>query len=518
MLNQDILNQLRTAFEKLENTIQLVYFKSDHEKQDELVKLLSQISESSDYITTHESDKESNYPRFLIKYKDQENGVYFSGIPGGHEFSSLVLAILNSDLKGKLPDDLIQKRIKNLKGPIRLKTFISLSCENCPAVVQSLNLMAIIHPDFEHEMIDGEFLPEEIEKYKIQGVPAVVGHEKLLSSGKSDLTTLIQKLEDEFGSQEVKASENIDLGLFDVAIIGAGPAGISSAIYSARKGLKTAIITDRIGGQLQETKGIENFVSTLYTEGPELSDKLYKHLIEHDVQVFEHRRVSSIKKQDYKKLISLDSGESLKSKSLIVATGAKWRELGVPGEKDYLGRGVAFCPHCDGPYYKGKDIAVIGGGNSGVEAAIDLAGIVKTVTVFEFMPELKADQILIDKMNSLENIKVIKNAKTEKILGDGQKVNAIVYQDRSTEEIHQLDLDGVFVQIGLVPNSDFIKDLVETNQYGEILIDNKCRTSEPGIFAAGDVTNVPYKQIIVSMGEGAKASLSSYEELMLSSI
>lgn len=513
MLEDAIKTQLKTVFASLERTIELVFDDSDHAKQGELGEMLTEVSATSDKIMVLQSGQSSAYPRFIVRRGGEETGITFSGIPGGHEFSSLVLAILNTDGKGRMPDPAIAAKIKSLKGPVKLKTYISLSCQNCPDVVQALNQMAILHPQFQHEMIDGEFVQDEVETLKIQGVPAVTCEGKLISSGKVSFVDLLAKLQDTFGS-EAASQEAVDLGEYDVVVLGAGPAGASAAVYTARKGLKTAIIADRIGGQLQETKGIENFISIPYTEGPHLSASLHKHIQEYDIEILEHRRVDSVATGDVKTL-KLDSGETVRTKALVVTTGAKWRELGVPGEKEYLGRGVAFCPHCDGPFYKGKDIAVIGGGNSGVEAAIDLAGIVKSVTVIEFMPELKADNVLVDKLNSLRNVGVIKNARTNKVIGDGEKVVALEYENRGTQELQQIELDGVFVQIGLVPNSQFIKDIVDTNKFGEIIIDEKCRTSQPGIYAAGDVTTIPYKQIVIAMGEGAKAGLAVFEDQML---
>ncbi len=513
MLDNSLIEQLRTVFNKLDSPVTLVMASSKHEKQNELKTMLEQVAESSRFINLIFSDVESAHPKFWIEYNGKPNGINFSGIPGGHEFSSLVLAILNSDSKGKLPDGMILNRIRALKGPITLKTYISLSCENCPEVVQSLNLMAIFNENFEHEMIDGEFAQEQIEKLKIQGVPSVIKDNQLVHSGKGNLLELLEKLEEEFGKNSSR-NQNTDLGDYDVVVVGAGPAGVASAIYTARKGLKTAIITDRMGGQLQDTKGIENMISIPYIEGPQLSASLAKHIHEYKVDVLEHRRVESVK-NDTRKFLTLNSGETLHTKSLIIATGAKWRELGIDGEKEYLGRGVAYCPHCDGPFYKGKRVAVVGGGNSGVEAAIDLAGIVAHVTVVEFMPELKADKVLIDKLNSLPNTTIIKNAKTQKVIGNGERVTALEYEDRSKGESIQLPLDGIFVQIGLVPNSQFIKDIVKTNRFGEIEIDVKCRTDQKGIYAAGDVTTVPYKQIVVALGEGAKAGLSAFEDQMI---
>ncbi|CBW26376.1 alkyl hydroperoxide reductase subunit F [Halobacteriovorax marinus SJ] len=514
MLDSQILDQLKGVYQNLENQIELVYNNSEHAKQAELVEMLNSLAQTSDKISVSASSESANAPSFSIKYNGEFNGVSFVGIPGGHEFTSLVLAILNSDLKGKLPDEGIIRRIKSIKGDVKLRTYISLSCENCPEVVQSLNLISILNSNISHEMVDGEFEQEEIERLKIQGVPSVMVGDELFSSGKTNLAALLTKLEEKFGSVDL-SDEDRELGTFDVVVVGAGPAGASAAIYSARKGLKTVVIAEKVGGQVSDTKGIENLISVPYTEGPELSSKLLGHMNEYDISILEHRLVKKVENSSLKEL-TLSSGETLKTKSLIIATGAKWRELGIEGEKEYTGRGVAYCPHCDGPYYKGKDVAVIGGGNSGVEAAIDLAGIVKSVTLYEFLTELKADEVLVKKLESLDNVNIIKNARTSKVIGDGDKVVALEYENREDGSLHEQKLDGVFVQIGLSPNSSFIKDVVNTNKFGEIEIDTKCRTNIAGIYAAGDVTTVPYKQIIISMGEGAKAALAAFEDNMTS--
>ena len=513
MFDKDMLDQLKNVFEKLENKIVINLKRSSHEKFDELKEMLLEVASTSKNIDLIESNDQTVLPEFHLEYKGKANGVSFLGIPGGHEFTSLILAILNSDLKGKLPDETLIKRIKRIKGPIKLRTFISLSCENCPEVIQSLNLMSIIHPSFEHQMVNGELVQEEIEKLNIQGVPSVMSGNELVAAGKMTLMNLIEILEQRFGIDESMEVETKDLGLYDVAIIGGGPAGASAAIYSARKGLKTIVLAEKIGGQVQDTKGIENLVSVPYTEGPELSHKLLSHMNAYNIEILEHRRVENIENSVVNAL-KLNTGEFLKAKSLIIATGAQWRKLNIPGEKEYNGHGVAYCPHCDGPFYKGKDIAVIGGGNSGIEAAIDLAGIVKSVVLIEFSEELKADKVLVDKLNSLENVRVLKNSRTHEVLGDGEKVTGLKYENRESLDIEEISLDGVFVQIGLKPNSEFLKGIVELNKFGEIIVDSKCRTSISGIYAAGDVTTVPYKQIIISMGEGAKAALASFEDLM----
>ena len=449
---------------------------------------------------------------FHLEKNGRDLGIHFRGIPGGHEFTTLVLAILNADGKGKLPDEGLRQRIRSLKGPVRIKTYISLTCENCPDVVQAMHQMALFHPDFQHEMIDGAYAQDEISSLGIQGVPSVVVNGKMIHSGRIHFLDLLQKLESHFGSNPSDHTTGPrSLGHFDVVVVGGGPAGASAAIYSARKGLKTALLAERMGGQVKDTKGIENLISVVYTEGPELAEQLHKHLSAYPIQIFEQRRVAKI---TARKEILLEGGESLSGDSIIIATGAKWRELNVPGEKEYLGRGVAYCPHCDGPFYKGKKIAVIGGGNSGVEAAIDLAGIAGSVTLFEYNDALKADQVLINKINSLTNTSAVTNARTLELVGDGQKIVGIRYLDRKTEKEVTLPIDGVFIQIGLLPNSSFVKDTLELSPFGEILVDAKGHTSVPGIYAAGDVTTTPFKQIIIAMGEGAKVALAAFEDRM----
>ncbi len=515
MLDTAMKEQLKSVFAPLESTITFVYDESSNPDQAELLEMLTELTQLNPKIQLKSSLNQNPIPAFQIEKNNQKTGINFKGIPGGHEFTSLILAILHTDGKGKFPDEGITKRIKALSGPIHLKTFISLTCENCPDVVQALNQMALIHGNFTHEMIDGAYVQDEIKKLSIQGVPSVVHGNELLHSGRIQFLDLLNKLETAFppSSTSSKSAGEQNLGHFDMAVIGGGPAGVSSAIYSVRKGLKTTLIAERVGGQVQDTKGIENFISVTYTEGPELSHQLHKHLESYPVQLLEHRRVKAILPTNPKQIL-FESGETCTADQIILATGAKWRELGIPGEKEYLGRGVAFCPHCDGPYYKGKDIAVIGGGNSGVEAAIDLAGIVNKVTLFEFQDALKADQVLVNKLKSLSNTQIITSAKTSVIQGDGQKVISLEYVDRKTQENKTLPLDGVFVQIGLLPNSHFVKDLVKTTPFGEIIIDEKGRTSLQGVYAAGDVTTTPFKQIIIAMGEGAKAALTAFEDRM----
>jgi alkyl hydroperoxide reductase subunit F len=515
MFDNEILDQLRGVFKSLSQEIVLQAKTSQHEKQAELVEFIGAVAATSDKIRSETSAEVSEVPEFAVLAGSIPTGMRFVGIPGGHEFTSLILAILNADNQGKMPDDGLKRRISRIKSGIEIRTFVSLSCENCPDVVQALNQIAIVHGGIKHSTIDGAMVQAELDRLKIQGVPAVFVGDEMIHSGRSNLAELISKLEEKYGTKEL-SNEVADLGHFDVAVIGGGPAGASAAIYSVRKGLKTVLIAEKIGGQMQETKGIENFASVKYTEGPALSSNLDQHLRSYPIQVLENRRVSTIS-EGAKRTIELIGGERLTTDAVIVATGAKWRELGVPGEKEYIGRGVAFCPHCDGPYYKGKSVAVVGGGNSGVEAAIDLSGICSSVVVFEFNSDLKADKVLVDKLRSISNISVITNARTTQILGNGEKVIGLEYENRVKGELSKIELDGVFVQIGLSPNSGFVSNLVEVNKFGEIIVDVKGRTTAQGVYAAGDVTTVPFKQIMIAMGEGAKVALTAFEDRMRAS-
>lgn len=515
MLDAAMIEQLKSVFQDLPASISLKLADSKHEKNAELVSMLEGLAEASDKISISSLLETSAVPYFEVYRNEEPTGIAFKGIPGGHEFTSLVLAILNSCGKGKLPDEGIQARIRRLDENLEVRTYVSLSCENCPDVVQALNQIALFHPSLKHTMIEGSMVEDELKSLNIQGVPTVMVGTKMIHSGKASLAELLTKLKNEFkATNKPEETENLDLGHVDVLVVGGGPAGVSSAIYSVRKGLKTALVAEKMGGQVQDTVGIENMVSTIYTEGPQLSANLEAHLRSYPVSVLEHRRVVAIEIVDSKKKITMSSGEFITTDSLILATGAKWRELGVEGEKDYLGRGVAYCPHCDGPYYKGKKVAVVGGGNSGVEAAIDLAGICSEVVLFEYADSLKADQVLVEKLKTLKNTTIITNAKTKQVLGDSTKVTGIFYEDMQSGQDKRIELDGIFVQIGLVPNSEAFKELVEVNRYGEILVDEKGRTSQPGIYAAGDVTTTPYKQIIIAMGEGAKVALSAFEDRM----
>ncbi len=513
MITPEIKQALSGYFANMQKPVTLVLQSGDHPKRGEQADFLADISGISDNVNFEERDAGLRSPMsFTLEVDGQPTGIVFSGIPGGHEFNSLILAILHASGSDMKLDDSIANLIKQVRKPLQFEVFISLSCHNCPDVVQALNQFALLNPDISAEMLDGGLFPEIIKERDIQGVPTVYLNGELFANGKVDAAQLLDKLI-EFEPEITQTVDQPTLPLQDVTVIGGGPAGVASAIYSARKGLKVTLIAERLGGQVKDTMGIENLISVPKTTGPELAGALQNHLNDYDITVKEHLRVTGVEQGNVKK-VTLTSGEVISTRTLIVATGARWRELGVPGEKENIGNGVAYCPHCDGPFFKGRDVAVIGGGNSGIEAALDLAGIVHSVTVFEFLPQLKADQVLIDQAIARDNITIITNAATKQILAEDGKVVGVEYEDRNSGEIKQEELAGVFVQIGLVPNSQVVADLVETKPWGEIVINEKCETSAPGIYACGDVTTVPYKQIVVAMGEGAKASLAAFEYLL----
>lgn len=516
MLSTDILNALKGYTASMSKDVALVLQTGGHEKRDELKKYLEDIASVSDRISVVERDEPGKLRSpvsFLLEVDGTDSGIRFSGIPGGHEFNSLVLALLHASGTPIKLDDSLKAIIAGIDDELKFEVFVSLSCHNCPEVVQTLNQFAVLNPRISAEMIDGGLYPELIEERNIQGVPTVFLNGEIFANGKVDASVLVNKLMETKPKSAPKSAPVEKMPLQDVVVIGGGPAGVASAIYAARKGLKVTIVADRVGGQVKDTLGIENFISVPKTTGPELSNALMVHLREYDITLKEHFSVEKVV-NGADKSVTLTSGEVIDTKTLIIATGANWRELGCPGEKENIGNGVAYCPHCDGPFFKGKDVAVIGGGNSGVEAALDLAGIVKSVTVFEFLPELKADKILVDQAEARDNITIVKNAATQQIIAEGGKVTAIEYQDRATGAVHTQDLAGVFVQIGLVPNSGFVKDVVEQTKFGEIVVNERCETNIPGIFACGDVTTVPYKQIVIAMGEGSKAALSAFDYLL----
>ena len=515
VITNEIKQALRQYFGSLRKSIVLVLQTGEHDKRAELITFLNDIAELSDQLSLQERNTRGELRSpvsFALEAHGESTGIVFSGIPGGHEFNSVVLAILHSGGHDMKLDESVRSLVAGIGESLKFEVFISLSCHNCPDVVQALNQFALINPGISSEMIDGGLFPGLIEERDIQGVPTVYLNGELFASGKVDAAQLIDKLlEREPGI--VHVTDQPQLPVQDVTVVGGGPAGVSAAIYSARKGLKVTLIGERLGGQVKDTMGIENLISVPKTTGPELAGALQNHLDQYPVTVKEYLRVTAVE-QGHVKTVTLTSGETIRTRTLIIATGARWRELGVPGEKENIGNGVAYCPHCDGPFFKGRDVAVIGGGNSGIEAALDLAAIVHSVTVLEFLPQLKADQVLIDQVVVRDNITVMTNVATEQIIAEHGKVVAIEYEDRETGEIRRDELAGVFIQIGLVPNSSFLEGVVELTKYGEVVIDERGRTSEPGIFACGDVTTVPYKQIVIAMGEGSKAALAAFDYLL----
>jgi alkyl hydroperoxide reductase subunit F len=516
MLDDSLKIQLREHFQKITKHVHIEFYQGEHPSRDELKTFLEEIEELSDWIQIIHSDEIKSGIEFSLLQEGLPTGIHFLGIPGGHEFTSFVLAILQTGGVPPKLDEYTTNWVKGIQQELKFETFVSLDCHNCPEIVQALNSFSILNPNISNTMIDGALAQEEITSRGIQGVPTVYLNGERFSSGKMDISGIIDKLT-KLGieTQEFKPTHN-DNTMYDVAIIGGGPSGVTSAVYSARKGLKVIVIADRIGGQLQDTLGIENLISLPYTTGPELSSNLKSQLHNNQVVIRENVRVEQIKNSKSKEIV-LNTGEIIQSKTIIISTGAKWRELNVPGEKENIGRGVAYCPHCDGPFFKGKKVAVVGGGNSGVEAALDLAGIVDSVTVLEFGNKMNADQVLLSKLHSTSNIRTITNAETTEIRSTEGKVTGLIYKNRETNTSEIVNIDGVFVQIGLIPNSHFLKGLVELNRMGEILVDDKCRTSVEGIFACGDVTQTPYKQIIIAMGEGAKAAISAFDYIMRNS-
>ena len=517
MLDKEIKDQLQSVFSLLEgNYVLVAKVAAGHPSKKEFIDLIEAVANCSSHLNYREEEGDS--PSLTI-LDDKGNFAPFEfrAIPTGHEFSSLILAILNFAGKGKnIPDDFIQQRIKELKGEHLLKTYISLTCTICPGVVQALNLIAIINPRVQHEIIDGGINVQEVETLGIQGVPSVYCENKLLHVGKANLATLLEKLEEDWGTDITNATQEIKK--YDVIVVGGGPAGSAAAIYSARKGLRVEIIAERLGGQIKETVGIENLISTPYTTGKELAANLRVHIQQYNIDIFENRKVTQLIETSNGPHLLLNSKEEFTAPAVIIATGAGWRQLNVPGEKEYIGRGVAFCPHCDGPFYKDKEVAVIGGGNSGIEAALDLSGICSKVTVIEFMENLKADKVLQKQAEKKENINIIPYTQVVEVIGNGEKVTAIKVKNRKDEQEQTILLDAIFVQIGLTANSLPFKGIVEMSPIGEIKIDEKCRTSTKGIYATGDVSTVPYKQIIIAMGEGAKAALSAFEDRLTGQI
>lgn len=516
MLDTNLKDQLKGYLGKLSRPVELIATLDDSDKSLELRELLKEIAELSDYISFREDNNlQVRKPSFLITQPGTQQGPRFAGIPLGHEFTSLVLALLQTGGYPPKESTTLLEQVQALPDELHFETYYSLSCHNCPDVVQALNLMAILNPKISHTAIDGALFQREIEQQNIMGVPAVFLNGKEFGQGRLTLADIVSKVDT--GAEKRIVSELSQREPYGMLIIGSGPAGAAAAIYSARKGIRTGLIGERFGGQILDTVDIENYISVPKTEGRKLAVNLQQHVNEYAVDVIDSQRVSRLIPAAVSgglHQIETSSGAQLCARSIIIATGAKWRNMNVPGEAEYRTRGVTYCPHCDGPLFKGKRVAVIGGGNSGVEAAIDLAGVVDHVTLLEFLPNMCADHVLQDKLRSLPNVDICLNAQTLEVQGDGNKLTGLIYRHRETGDTHNLRLSGVFVQIGLLPNTDWLNGVLERNKAGEIVIDAKCATSVQGIFAAGDCTSVPYKQIIIATGEGAKASLSAFDYLI----
>lgn len=518
MLDANLKAQLKSYLERVTQPIEIVASLDDGAKSQEMLALLKDIVSLSNQITLLDNGTDARKPSFSLNHPGSDISLRFAGIPMGHEFTSLVLALLQVGGHPSKASAEVIEQIRSLKGEFNFETYFSLSCQNCPDVVQALNLMAVLNPNIRHVAIDGALFQAEVDERKVMAVPSIYLNGVNFGQGRMGLEEILAKLDT--GAVHKQAQKLNAKEAFDVLVVGGGPAGASAAIYAARKGIRTGVAAERFGGQVLDTMAIENFVSVQETEGPKLAAALEEHVKQYDVDIMNLQRASALvpaKEVGGLHEIQFESGASLKAKSVILATGARWREMGVPGEQEYKAKGVCFCPHCDGPLFKGKRVAVIGGGNSGVEAAIDLAGIVSHVTLLEFDSKLRADAVLQRKLYSLPNVKVITSALTSEVKGDGQKVTGLVYKDRDSGEFHTVDLEGIFVQIGLLPNTDWLKGTVELSPRGEIIVDARGETSLPGVFAAGDVTTVPYKQIVIAVGEGAKASLSAFDHLIRTS-
>lgn len=516
MLDAGIMDQLRAYMERLGGPIELVASLDGSEASAEMRSLIEDIASTSALISARYDGTDARTPSFSVGKAGEAARITFAGLPMGHEFTSLILALLQASGYPPKVAEATLAQIAALPGPYEFVTYVSLTCQNCPDVVQALNLMAARNPAIRHTMVDGSLFQAEVEAEKIMAVPTVMLNGAPFGQGRMGVEEIVAKLDS--GAAERAAAEIAEKAPFDVLVVGGGPAGAAAAIYAARKGIRTGVVAERFGGQVLDTMAIENFISVPHTEGPKLAAALEAHVADYGVDVMRLQKAKAIVPAagDRGIVVELESGASLEAKSVILATGARWREMGVPGEKDYKAKGVCFCPHCDGPLFKGKRVAVIGGGNSGVEAAIDLAGIVAHVTLIEFDGKLRADEVLQAKLRSLPNVTVIVSARTTAVLGDGEKVTGLTYEDRTTGATQRVDLEGIFVQIGLLPNTEFLDGTIRLSNRKEIEIDVRGATSVPGVFAAGDATTVPYKQIIIAMGAGATAALSAFDHLIRS--
>jgi len=515
MLDSTLKAQLKTYLAMLAQPVEILAALDAGETAVQMRALLEEIAALTPLVTLEvERGAPREAPRFVPSFALRRPGqpahLRFAGVPLGHELSSLVLALLQAGGHPLKAEPALIERIRRLEGPLEFETIVSLSCQSCPDVVQALNLMAALNPAVRHTMIDGAAFPAEVERRQVMAVPAVFLNGEPFATGRLQLADILDRLAPAAGPHSAALTVKAP---YDVLVVGGGPAGAAAAVYAARKGIRTGLVAERLGGQLLDTQAIENFISIKETQGHALAAGLDEHVATYAVDVMSRERAKALVPGELLG-IKLESGAVLRARALVIATGARWREINVPGERDYRNRGVAYCPHCDGPLFKGKDVAVIGGGNSGVEAAIDLAGLVRQVTLLEYEPELRADAVLVRKLESLANVRVLRNAQTSEIRGDGTRVTGLVYRDRASGERRELELAGVFVQIGLVPNTDWLQGAVALTTRGEIEVDARGQTSLAGVFAAGDCTIVPYKQIVIAMGEGAKAALGAFEHLI----
>ena len=518
IIDKDLQSQLKNYFAGLTRGVTLlVTGDPSNPKRGEMEEFARDFAACSDLISVQVEDSPTDFgaPVLALWREGIPTGIEFVGVPGGHEFSSLILAVLNANGMGKnLPDEATENRIKRLSGPVDIITFVSLTCTICPDVVQALNVISLLNPGISNRVVDGAAAPDLAKEYNVNGVPVVYANGEMLHVGQGTLGELVGKLESKFGSTSAGSdSEAAPLG-FDALVVGGGPAGAAASVYMARKGMKVGVVAGRIGGQVKDTTDIENLISVPLTTGTQLASDLRTLMDSYGISLFDGRQIKEAKLDGFPKRLKTDSGETFEAPAVIIATGASWRKLNIPGESEYIGRGVAFCTHCDGPFFAGKRVAVVGGGNSGIEAAIDLAEICEHVDVFEFLDTLKADEVLQKKLASFSNVSIHLSSAVKEIKGNGSNVTEISVTDRTTGDSKDYEEAGVFVQIGLTPNSGVFADQLETNKAGEIVTDLTCRTKLAGVYAAGDVTDVPYKQIVIAMGEGAKAALSASDDRM----
>ena len=515
MLDAAIKEQLAAYLQRVTLPFEIIASLDDSAAAREMLELLQEIESMSDKISLRSDGQDARRPSFSLARTGSQTSLRFAAIPLGHEFTSLVLALLWTGGHPPKVEPEVIEQIKTLDGDFNFEVYMSLTCHNCPDVVQALSLMAIYNPKIKTVVVDGGLYQDEVKTRDIMAVPAVYLNGELFNSGRITVEELVAKLDT--GATARDAAKLSAREAFDVLIVGGGPAGAAAAVYAARKGIRTGVAADRFGGQVNDTLAIENFVSVMETEGPKFAAALESHVRAYDVDIMNLQRATKlIPPSEPGGLVSiaLDNGGVLKSRAVVISTGARWRNVNVPGEQEYKNKGVAYCPHCDGPLFRGKRVAVIGGGNSGVEAAIDLAGLVEHVSLLEYGEALRADAVLVAKLKSLPNASIYTMAQTTELTGDDSKLNGIRFTDRLSGESKHLALEGVFVQIGLVPNTEWLKGTLELSKHGEIVVDAKGQTNVPGVFAAGDVTTVPYKQIIIATGEGAKAALSAFDYLI----